>query len=168
MTSNFESARELAEEAIYPDTNNAGYVLGQQPQATAAKSDISPVSNDAFLTEIFGTTFKVGNPLVCMKRGDPDVDGWYPKKWPCDTDQTDLNWYALPSLYRPDDSGRYRAKKELAVSVHAVMVDDVGTKVSADRFVNCRLHGQSKPAQAIVSMAIFFPSRSRNSKSQIT
>jgi hypothetical protein len=102
-----------------------------------AAAGVGPVSNDEFLTAIFGDTFSVGNPLICKKPGDPDLGGWVPKKWPCDTNAPDLNWYALPSLYRPDGSGRYRAKKELAVSVHAVMVDDVGTKVTAAQFTNC-------------------------------
>ncbi len=95
------------------------------------------VSNDEFLTAIFGNTFTSAYPLVCKKTGDPDLGGWLPAKWPCITNLPELNWYALPSLYQPDDTGRYRAKKELAVSVHAVMVDDVGTKVSADHFASC-------------------------------
>lgn len=95
------------------------------------------VSNDEFLTAIFGDTFTSAHPLVCKKTGDPDKYGWMALRWPCNTTRADLNWYALPSLYNPDDTGRYRAKKELAASVHAVMVDDVGTKVSAERFAGC-------------------------------
>ena len=95
------------------------------------------VSNDEFLTAIFGNTFTSAHPLVCKKTGDPDLSGWLPAKWPCITNLPELNWYTLPSLYQPDDNGRYRAKKELAVSVHAVMVDDVGTKVSAEQFEKC-------------------------------
>ena len=102
-----------------------------------AAAGVGPVSNDDFLTAIFGRTFTVAHPLVCKKPGDPDLGGWTANKWPCNTNVPAMNWYALPSLYRADDSGRYRAKKELAVSVHAVMVDDVGTKVSAEKFVNC-------------------------------
>ena len=95
------------------------------------------VSNDEFLAAIFGKTFNSAYPLVCKKTGDPDLGGWVPNRWPCNTNAPDLNWYTLPSLYQPDDTGRYRAKKELAVSVHAVMVDDVGTKVSAEQFISC-------------------------------
>jgi hypothetical protein len=103
---------------------------------TAAALD-GRVSNDDFLTAIFGNTFTSAHPLVCKKTGDPDLDGWLPNKWPCNTNAPELNWYSLPSLYQPDDTGRYRAKREFAVSVHAVMVDDVGTKVSAEHFGNC-------------------------------
>lgn len=102
----------------------------------AAAAVVGGVSNDEFLAAIFGNTFTSAHPLVCKKTGNPDLGGWIANKWPCDTNAPDLNWYTLPSLYQPDDTGRYRAKKELAVSVHAVMVDDVGTKVSAEHFAS--------------------------------
>ena len=98
---------------------------------------LDSVSNDDFMAAIFGSTFDAAYPLVCKKSGNPGNGGWLPLRWPCNTSDPDQNWYALPSLYKPDDTGRYRAKKELAVAVFAVMVDDVGTKVSAERFVNC-------------------------------
>lgn len=98
---------------------------------------VRPVSNDEFITAIFGGSFTAAYPLVCKKSGDPELGGWMPNKWPCNTNATNLNWYTLPSLYQPDETGRFRAKKEFAVSVHAVMVDDVGTKVSAERFISC-------------------------------
>ena len=106
-------------------------------QTDTAAALVGPVSNDEFLTAIFGGSFSSAYPLVCKKSGDPDLGGWVPNKWPCNTNAVDLNWYTLPSLYQPDDTGRFRAKKELAVSVHAVMVDDVGTKVSPERFTSC-------------------------------
>ena len=101
------------------------------------QAGFASVTNDDFLSAIFGDSFTKAYPLVCKKTDDPDHGGWVPNKWPCNTNLPNFNWYTLPSLYRPDDTGRYRAKKELAVSVHAVMVDDVGTKVSAEQFENC-------------------------------
>ena len=102
-----------------------------------AAATYSHVSNNDFLESIFGDVFSSAHPLVCNKQGDPGIGGWPASRWPCNTTDPHRNWYTLPSLYRPDESGRYRAKKEFAVSVHAVMVDDVGTKVSADRFGKC-------------------------------
>jgi hypothetical protein len=99
--------------------------------------DYSHISNDAFIAVIFGEAFEEAYPLVCKKPGDPEVGGWNPSRWPYDTSNQHLNWFTLPSLYRPNENGAYRAQSKLAVSVHAVMVDDVGTKVSADRFANC-------------------------------
>ena len=98
---------------------------------------VGPVSNDDFLQAIFGNSFTSAHPLVCKKAADPDKSGWSPLRWPCNTNAADLNWYTLPSLYQPDNTGRFRAKKDLAVSVHAVMVDDVGTKVSVEQYASC-------------------------------
>lgn len=109
----------------------------QEREAPQTEYDFEHVSNDQFLTAIFGSSFTSTWPLVCSKSGDPDKGGWRPNCWPCDTSQGDKNWYALPGLFRPDESGVFHAKKELAVSVHAVMVDDVGTKVSVDDFAKC-------------------------------
>lgn len=95
------------------------------------------ITNDEFLKAIFGNDFMAGYPLVCSKPGDPAQGGWPPMKWPCQTDDSTRNWYCLPSLYKADSTGRYRAKKELAVSIHAVMLDDIGTKVAIDKISTC-------------------------------
>ena len=46
---------------------------------------VPKVSNDQFLTAIFGDTFDLAYPLVCRKSGDPDTGGWTPICWPTDT-----------------------------------------------------------------------------------
>ena len=107
------------------------------PAATEVNNTQLSVTNDEFLAAIFGTSFSGGYPLVCCKSGDPDESAWTPRRWPCDTDNSNLNWYFGPSLFRPDDSGRFRAKKDFAVAVCVVMVDDVGTKVLTERFSEC-------------------------------
>lgn len=90
------------------------------------------ITNDEFLAAIFGTSFSETSPLVCSKPGDPDLGGWVAQRWPCPTGDTNRNWYCLPSLLQPDETGKYRATKDLAVSVHSLMLDDVGTKVDSD------------------------------------
>ena len=100
-------------------------------------NDFSRLTNDEFLTAIFGQSFSTEHPLVCHKAGDPDQGGWSAVGWPSNTNQPDLNWYFLPSLYRPDETGRFRAKKDLVITVYVVMVDDVGTKVPFEKFENC-------------------------------
>jgi hypothetical protein len=109
---------------------------GKQPD----KPDVpdSGISNDQFLSAIFGNDFKLERPLVCFKSGDPGaVDGWPAKAWPCDTSDSSLNWYGLPSLFAPNDAGRYRALKNLAGDVYCAMLDDVGTRVPLDRIAAC-------------------------------
>ena len=90
------------------------------------------ITNDEFLASIFGRRFSDAFPLVCHKPGDPDAGGWSARPWPCATQNTGLNWYCLPALFRTEDSGRYRAVKDLAVAIHALMLDDIGTKVKPD------------------------------------
>lgn len=111
---------------------------GNNPVATDVGNTQSAVTNDQFLSAIFGTSFSRAYPLVCAKPGDPDQGGWLAKRWPCNTSDSNLNWYFGPSLFEPDHDGLFKAKKELAVAVCVVMVDDVGTKVDADRFTVCK------------------------------
>lgn len=107
------------------------------PAGTEVNDYHTAVTNDGFLAAIFGDSFLDDYPLVCTKPGDPDQSGWLAQRWPCDTSNPNLNWYFAPSLFRPDNSGVFRAKKEFATAVYIVMVDDVGTKVSSERFVDC-------------------------------
>jgi hypothetical protein len=109
------------------------------PQVTD-QTDITDVviANDDFLKAIFGIEFKTLKPLVCSKPGNPDDDtGWKPQPWPCDTSAGTHNWYAQPSLYSPNDQGRYRAQKKLADQVYCTMLDDVGTKIPLERLDAC-------------------------------
>jgi hypothetical protein len=99
--------------------------------------DLSTFTNDDFIAGIFGEVSGAECPLVCVKYGNPDESGWYPRAWPCDTLNADANWYCLPALYQPDDSGAYRAQKKLAVSVHAIMLDDIGKKIDPERLLGC-------------------------------
>lgn len=103
----------------------------------AEQQRLASVTNDEFITAIFGNEFNSKYPLVCSKLGDPDSGGWVAKKYPCDTTDQNLNWYFLPALFKPDLNGVFRAKKEFATSIYVVMVDDVGTKVSKEKFDNC-------------------------------
>lgn len=99
--------------------------------------DLSKVTNDDFLSAIFGSTFSTAFPLVCKKSGDPGMTGFIPVRWPCKTDDRNQNWYCSPSLHKASSNGLFRAKKETAISVHAVMLDDIGTKVAADKVASC-------------------------------
>lgn len=99
--------------------------------------DLSTVTNDDFIAGIFGEISGVECPLVCVKHGNPEEGGWTPKPWPCDTQQVNANWYCVPALYRPSESGAYRAQKKYAVSVHAIMLDDIGTKIDQERLSGC-------------------------------
>jgi hypothetical protein len=117
------------------ENNEVNQALSNTP--VPEHQDFSKITNDQFLIAIFGEAFNTARPLVCEKLGNPDDDGWYARPWPCDTSRNESNWYCLPSIYQPDESGGYRAKKKLAVSVHAIMVDDIGTKIDTERLSSC-------------------------------
>ena len=109
-------------------TENFTLTNSDDSQVATDQTDVTDVvvTNDEFLTAIFGCEFKMLKPLVCSKPGNPDGEsGWKPKPWPCDTSDSDLNWYALPSLYGPNVQGYYRAQKKLADQVYCAMLDDV-------------------------------------------
>lgn len=120
----------------YCENHHDELIETDETDETTTIVDLTTVSNDDFLTAIFGNTFSNAHPLVCKKSGDPDAGGWAATQWPCNTGDATKNWYCQPSLYTQDDMGKYRAKKELVVSIHAVMLDDIGTKVSFEKINN--------------------------------
>nr|MDD4943881.1 hypothetical protein [Rhodoferax sp.] len=95
------------------------------------------LTNDEFLTAIFGNCFAQAKPLVCSIAGDPEKKVWPARAWPCDTSDADLNWYALPALFEPNEAGSYKAQKSLAGPVLCAMLDDVGPKVPLERLDAC-------------------------------
>lgn len=102
-------------------------------QSSDSDHSLESVTNDDFVSAIFGEYDQNLTPLVCSKAGDPDNSGWTAQAWPCATADSNLNWYLAPSLFNADEAGKHRAKKELAHSIHAVMLDDIGTKVDPER-----------------------------------
>jgi len=110
--------------------------------ATSAITDISdltdqidlPVTNDQFIEAIFAPRLGIHRPLVCGFAPDPrTAKSWAATPWPCQTANELLNWFVAPALFKPDESGKYHAKESLACSVHALMLDDLGSKIPMDR-----------------------------------
>ena len=96
-------------------------------------------TNREFLEAIFGPCNEEASerPLVCAKPGDPDDAGWTPQVWGVNTPENHaLNWYVQPATFTRVN-GKWKAQKAAAVAVHAVMLDDTGTKVSLDRLAAC-------------------------------
>ena len=99
------------------------------------------VSNDDFIEAIFGNVANDSpyKPLVCSFSVDPKNKGWLPVAWPCDTNDPEKNWYVCPSTFEPSRSGTYKAQKSLAHSVHCVVLDDIGTKISMEQIANIQV-----------------------------
>lgn len=102
----------------------------------ADKSDYLSVSNENFLTGIFGTEVSETCPIVCGFIGDPGkVSGanWAGQPWIAGETNTlgsDKNWYFTTSRYISDSAGKYRRTNKQFVSLHAIVLDDIGTKAS--------------------------------------
>lgn len=92
------------------------------------------ISNTDFLTAIFGELTGEARPVVTGFAGHPGKASgskWSGRVWvPGKTaiDDPLLNWYGTTATYVPDADGKYRRKKSQFVALHAVMLDDVGTK----------------------------------------
>lgn len=100
----------------------------------ADKTDFSTVSNEDFLKAIFGIEASDTRPIICNFIGDPgNVPGycWTGDSWVADT--TDMsgsgrNWYFTGARFSPDGAGNYRRIKKQFASLHAIVLDDIGTK----------------------------------------
>ena len=94
--------------------------------------------NHAFLRSVFGADLSINKPIVVSFPGNPTnapSRSWYGQVWldghsslPADEN----NYFSLASFV-PDETGRYRRKKASFKALHAVMLDDVGSKVSMER-----------------------------------
>ncbi len=109
-------------------------------------SNIINITNEDFLKSVFYKLPEGAAATVCFFPGDPrDTTGkrqykWASKDWPrpgYDPQffRADNNNYAAVSSFYPDSTGKVRRKKEQFAGMHAVMIDDVGTKISLDKTI---------------------------------
>jgi hypothetical protein len=99
------------------------------------------VGNDEFLRTVFGSEIADARPVVVSFNGDPTkvpAKAWYGRPWQADPPApTSLpasanNYFSL-AVFSPDEAGQYRRQKARFSALHAVMLDDVGTKVAMER-----------------------------------
>ena len=99
------------------------------------------VDNGDFLLAVFGGEFVGARPLVVSFNGNPaSVPGkvWFGRPWQGNTGMktalpADANNYFSLAVFKPDEAGRYRRQKAHFHALHAVMLDDVGSKVPLER-----------------------------------
>ncbi len=99
------------------------------------------VSNGEFLLEVFGGELAKARPVVVSFKGNPaSLPGkvWFGRPWQSSNHMTtdlpaDANNYFSLAVFRPDEAGRYRRQKARFHALHAVMLDDVGSKVPMER-----------------------------------
>ena len=99
------------------------------------------VGNDEFLLTVFGAPNAEARPLVVSFPGDPTKATskvWFGRPWLGATEVSaglpaGANNYFSLAVFRPDEAGMYRRQKARFAALHAVMLDDVGTKVAMAR-----------------------------------
>ena len=102
------------------------------------ETDIAAISNDEFLTSVFGSHESPDRPFVCNLSGQPSspVSGswagytWVPGKTA--TEGAGDNWYFSLATFSHDAEGKFRRQKKQFAGLYAIMLDDIGTK-AADR-----------------------------------
>lgn len=109
-------------------------------QFKSDKSDKTvKVSNDDFLNAIFSDNLSNNRPILVSFKGNPTTvpkQKWYGRAWNSDLAiafPDDANNYFSLACFKPNDIGEYRRIKSQFCSLHAVMLDDIGTKVPMER-----------------------------------
>ncbi|GAB0058088.1 hypothetical protein SIID45300_02430 [Candidatus Magnetaquicoccaceae bacterium FCR-1] len=92
------------------------------------------VSNTQFLAALFGNTKSDHCPILVSFPGHPgEVPGgaWMGHPWKENSPElpeANNNYFSL-AVFRPDEAGIYRRQKARFMALHAVMLDDIGSKV---------------------------------------
>jgi hypothetical protein len=91
-------------------------------------------SNQDFIAAIFENPREGTAALICSKPGDPEEGGWraYPANEVSKHCLDSKNNYFNCSSFRDTGDGDINAKIENFSACHALVLDDIGTKISAD------------------------------------
>lgn len=107
-----------------------------------SKTDISDksiqVSNVDFLLAIFGDNLDSECPILVSFKGNPANGAqskWFGQPWTNKSAELseDANNYFSLARFKPNEAGEYRRKKSQFQGLHAIMLDDIGTKVPIER-----------------------------------
>jgi hypothetical protein len=116
-------------------------VFQSDPIITGKTDETYLSSNQEFLRNVFNKELSMALPIVVSFKGNPSTvpeKAWSGRPWQTSNDlNTDLprdaNNYFTPAVFNPDKDGKYRRKKKHFQALHAVVLDDVGTKVLKER-----------------------------------
>lgn len=104
-------------------------------ERTDETDNLLAVSNAEFLTAIFHAIPEGARPGVVSFPGNPaDVPSkaWFARPAGAATPPTANNYFGLSSYFN-DEAGQFRRTKKTFAALHAVMLDDLGTKVDRER-----------------------------------
>lgn len=102
------------------------------------KTDFVQISNEDFMSSIFGDVKGTERPVVVSFSGNPgsvSKTAWFGKPWIAGKTplSVDSNNYTSFATFRPDNNDQYRRQKKHFAALYAVMLDDIGGKVPLDR-----------------------------------
>lgn len=107
----------------------------EQTEAGKGGEAVLQVTNAEFVAAVFPQLPEGAFAAVCSKPGDPGVGGWLARR--ADTAVALLagehNNFINCSSFYPGEDGSFKARKAQFAAYHAVMLDDLGTKVPLDR-----------------------------------
>lgn len=114
------------------------FTLEHLKTITSDKTNV--VDNVNFLRTVFGEKSDDACPVVVSFAGNPtnvSSNKWFGRPWTGDTSSIPLgananNYFSL-ARFQPDEKGQYRRRKSHFQGLYAVMLDDLGSKVSLDR-----------------------------------
>ncbi len=118
---------------------NAIFCPQQEKTSETGVTDV--VSIAEFLQSVFAAGMGDARPIVVSVPGNPAVApkrAWFGRAWSGSAAMdrrltTDANNYFSLASFHPDEAGLYRRQKARFHAMHAVMLDDIGTKVPAHR-----------------------------------
>ena len=121
--------------------NAAETLFPPVPVETDITDETYFVGNGELLLTVFGVELGEARPVVVSFTGNPRTvprKVWFGRPWQGSTDITnalpaDANNYFSLAVFKPDEAGKYRRQKARFHALHAVMLDDVGSKVSMER-----------------------------------
>ena len=108
---------------------------------TGKTAETEFTGNQEFLRTVFFGELGRARPVVVSFKGDPRTVPkklWSGKPWQGNSAQAedlpaDANNFFSLAVFMPDEGGEYRRKKARFHALYAVMLDDVGSKVPAER-----------------------------------
>ena len=109
--------------------------------STGAKDETPNVGNGKFLLAIFGDDLGDARPVVVSFEGNPASapdEAWSVTAWQSASGRSpsvpdSANNYFSLATFRPDGAGQFRRRNEHFYALYAFMLDDIGSKVAAER-----------------------------------
>lgn len=111
---------------------------GNDPGETGNTFETRTLGNQDFLHVLFEGAGKGSCPILVQFKGDPTsvpASAWCGTPWrgPGTVWTEDHNNYFSLATFLPNNAGEYRRTKATFAGLHALMLDDVGTKVPMER-----------------------------------